>query len=66
MKKIKWGIMGTAYICERSTFQGMMLAKNCEMYAIAGRNIKKRKCLKKNMDFVKPMVVTRSYWKMKR
>ncbi len=35
MKKIKWGIMGTAYICERSTFQGMMLAKNCEMYAIA-------------------------------
>ena len=34
MKKIKWGIMGTAYICERSTFQGMMLAKNCEMYAI--------------------------------
>lgn len=30
--------MGTAFICERSTFPGMMQADNCEMYAIAGRN----------------------------
>lgn len=53
MKKIKWGIMGTAYICERSTFQGMMLAKNCEMYAIAGRNIKKAEMFKEKYGFYK-------------
>ena len=30
MKKIKWGVMGTAFICERSTFPGMLQANNCE------------------------------------
>ena len=29
MKKIKWGVMGTAFICERSTFPGMLQADNC-------------------------------------
>ena len=41
MKKIKWGVMGTAFICERSTFPGMLQAENCEMYAIAGRSMEK-------------------------
>ena len=41
MRKIKWGVMGTAFICERSTFPGMLQAENCEMYAIAGRNMEK-------------------------
>ena len=40
-EKNKWGVMGTAFICERSTFPGMLQADNCEMYAIAGRNMEK-------------------------
>lgn len=45
MRKVKWGVMGTAFICERSTFPGMMQVDNCEMYAIAGRNMEKAKFL---------------------
>lgn len=46
MRKVKWGVMGTAFICERSTFPGMMQADNCEMYAIAGRNMEKAQFFK--------------------
>ena len=56
MRKIKWGVMGTAFICERSTFPGMLQAENCEMYAIAGRNM-----AKKPMAFKKPMEAMRNY-----
>ena len=35
MRKIKWGVMGTAYIFERDTARGMKLAENCELTAIA-------------------------------
>lgn len=41
MRKIKWGVLGTAMICERDTIPGMLLAENCELYAIAGRNPEK-------------------------
>ena len=56
MKKIKWGVMGTAFICERSTFPGMLQAEN----AIAGRSMEKAEQFKKNMDLRKHMGVTRS------
>ncbi|MDM8125782.1 hypothetical protein [Mediterraneibacter glycyrrhizinilyticus] len=43
MRKIKWGVMGTAYIFERDTARGMELAENCELTAIAGRSVEKAK-----------------------
>ena len=53
MRKIKWGVMGTAFICARSTFPGMLQADNCEMYAIAGRNKEKAKQFKEKYGFRK-------------
>ena len=53
MRKIKWGVMGTAFICERSTFPGMLQAENCEMYAIAGRNMEKAERFKETYGFQK-------------
>ena len=49
MRKIKWGVMGTAFICERSTFPGMLQAENCEMYAIAGRNMEM--CIRDSVSY---------------
>lgn len=46
MRKIKWGVMGTAYILERDTARGMHLAKNCELTAIAGRSMESMYCVK--------------------
>ena len=43
MKKIKWGVLGTAGIAKEQTIPGMKEADNCELYAIAGRNIEKAK-----------------------
>ena len=53
MRKIKWGVMGTAYICERSTLPGMLQAGNCEMYAIAGRSREKAEQFKEKYGFTK-------------
>ncbi len=53
MRKIKWGVLGTAYICERDTVPGMMMAKNCELYAIAGRNSEKVKRFQEKYEFEK-------------
>ena len=41
MKKVTWGIMGTATIAKRNTIAGMKQAENCRLYAIAGRNPEK-------------------------
>lgn len=38
MKKVQWGILGTAGIAQKSTIPGMLQAKNCGLYAIAGRD----------------------------
>ena len=51
MRKIKWGVMGTAYIFERDTAQGMRLAKNCELTAIAGRSMEKAEEFRKKYGF---------------
>lgn len=39
MKKVKWGILGTAGIARNFTVPGMKQADNCELYAIAGRDL---------------------------
>lgn len=51
MSKVKWGVLGTAYIFERDTARGMDLAPNCELTAIAGRNPEKARAFKENYGF---------------
>ncbi len=50
-RKIKWGVLGTAYIFERDTAEGMRQAENCELYAIAGRSMEKAQCFKEKYGF---------------
>ena len=45
MRKIRWGVLGTADIAKGQTIPGMMLAEHCERYAIAGRRIEKAKSI---------------------
>lgn len=53
MREIKWGVLGTAYIFERDTAEGMKQAENCELYAIAGRNMEKAQLFKDKYGFTK-------------
>lgn len=55
MNKVKWGVLGTAGIAKGATIPGMLLADNCEVYAIAGRNPDKVK------DFVSRFGFKKSY-----
>ena len=43
MRKINWGIIGTAGIAKGCTIPGMQQAENCNLYAIAGRSMEKAK-----------------------
>ena len=52
-KKIKWGVMGTASIAAGCTIPGMQKAENCELYAIAGRSLKKAEEFKERFGFEK-------------
>ena len=47
MRKIKWGVMGTAYIFERDMARGMSLDENCSKTAVAGRNREKAEEVRK-------------------
>lgn len=53
MNKVKWGVLGTAYIFERDTARGMELAANCELTAIAGRNMEKARAFQKKYGFAR-------------
>ena len=53
MKKIRWGVLGTAGIAETWTIPGMQQAENCELYAIAGRNPEKVADFKERFGFEK-------------
>ena len=53
MRKIKWGVIGTAGIFAGATAEGMRQAENCEMYAIAGRSLEKAEEFKTRFGFRK-------------
>ncbi len=43
MRKVRWGVLGTADIARGQTIPGMQLAEHCELYAVAGRKMEKAK-----------------------
>ncbi len=53
MKKVNWGVLGTAGIAKGQTIPGMQLAKNCSLYAVAGRNGEKVLSFKDQFGFEK-------------
>ena len=53
MRKINWGVLGTAGIAYGQTIPGMKIADNCNLYAIAGRNIEKANDFKNTFGFEK-------------
>ena len=53
---VKWGVLGTANIARGCTIPGMKGAKNCELYAIAGRSEKKVNDYKEEFGFKKAYV----------
>lgn len=53
MRKVKWGVLGTAGIAKGQTIPGMLEAENCELYAIAGRNPDKVKAYQDAFGFEK-------------
>lgn len=54
--KVNWGVLGTARIAYSCTIPGMKLAKNCNLYAIAGRNEQKVNKYKEEFGFEKGYV----------
>lgn len=53
MAGIRWGVLGTANIARLCTIPGMKLAKECELYAIAGRSLEKAESFKQEFGFQK-------------
>ena len=53
MKKVTWGVLGTAQIAKGHTLPGMMQAENCRMYAIAGRDMAKAEAFGQEFGFEK-------------
>ena len=53
MKKIRWGVLGTADIAHGCTIPGMQLTENCELYAIAGRSLEKAERFRAEFGFEK-------------
>ena len=53
MRKVRWGVLGTADIARGATIPGMQLAEHCELYAIAGRKLEKAKGYQETFGFQK-------------
>ena len=53
MRKVKWGMIGTAAIAKRDTIAGMKQAENCCLYAVAGRTPEKVDAYVKDYGFEK-------------
>ena len=53
MKKINWGVLGTAGIARGQTIPGMQQAENCRLYAIAGRSLEKAQAFQREFGFEK-------------
>ena len=68
MKKIRWGVLGTAQIAKEQTIPGMQMAKNCALYAIAGRSLEKAEQFRDEFHFPKAygssecLLYTSSVW----
>lgn len=53
---IKWGVLGTANVADWGVIPGMLQAKECELYAIAGRYEEKVNAYKEKFGFKKGYV----------
>ena len=53
MRKVRWGVLGTADIARGQTIPGMQMAEHCELYAIAGRRMEKAKSYQEEFGFRK-------------
>lgn len=53
MKKVTWGVLGTADIAKNHTIPGMLQADNCRLYAIAGRSPAKAEAFRAAFGFEK-------------
>lgn len=51
MRKVTWGVLGTAHIARGHTIPGMQKAENCRLYAIAGRSLEKAKAYQAEFGF---------------
>jgi len=56
MKKVHWGVLGTAGIARSQTIPGMQMTENCLLYGIAGRDPEKVRAFKKTFGFEKAYV----------
>lgn len=53
MRKVNWGVLGTANIALKATIPAMLEAENCNLYGIAGRNKDKVDNFKEKFGFEK-------------
>ena len=53
MRKVRWGVLGTADIARGQTIPGMQLAEHVELYAIAGRKPEKARAYQEEFGFQK-------------
>ena len=53
MRKINWGVLGTANIARVATIPGMQRAENCNLYAVAGRTLEKAEQYRAEFGFEK-------------
>ena len=53
MRKINWGVLGTADIARGQTIPAMKTADNCTLYAIAGRSLEKAQAFQREFGFEK-------------
>ncbi len=53
MRRINWGVLGTADIARGATIPGMQLAENCNLYAVAGRTLEKAERFRTEFGFEK-------------
>ena len=64
MRKINWGVIGTAGIAKGCTIPGMQQAENCYLYAIAGRTMEKAAAYQKEFGFEVAMTAMRRCWRI--
>ena len=53
MRKLRWGVLGTAGIARSQTIPGMRQAENCALYAVAGRSPEKARQFQSEFGFEK-------------